>query len=374
MLRFRARLAVVAAAALALGSLSAGAQATAAASLYAPWWHGYDCDSAHWNSVAASLGWNVTLNPSHPLGASYRGIEVCGPRPGWDKQGTMYAPNVAWGKSGWAEYEWQCVELAQRFMAQIYGTTVYGANGWNVVTNYKTAYGGSLTKFTNPTVGKVPRPGDIIQFGTTSPGHTVVVASTTVDASGNGTLTVMSQNDGGSSTGWRTLTVSAWKVGPIGTQPATMWLHQNVITFSELPLGTIVSTQYKGQGIVFSRYGYSTGSPYNGTDQTSPTSPILSGTPAYHGGIKGTFVVAGTTTPTTVGSVQLDVGHITAANTIRITFFNATGGIIKSVLISSTGVYRASAVGAIASFVVYEATAGVGTLTIDNVVSAPNYT
>lgn len=375
MLRLHARLAVIAAAVLALGGLSVGAMpADAATYAYAPWWHGYNCDSAHWNSVAASLGWNVTLNPSHPLGASFRGIEVCGPRPSWDKQGTLYAPSVTWARSGWAEYEWQCVELAQRFMAQVYGTTAYGANGWNVVTNYKTAYGGGLTKIPNGTVGKAPQPSDIIQFGTTAPGHTVVVASTTVDASGNGSLTVMSQNDSGSTTGWRTITVSAWKVAGVGTQPATSWLHQNVITFSNLAAGTVVTTQYKGQGVVFGKYGNATGNPYVVSDTTSTSTPVLSGTPAYKGGVKATFVSPGTTTPTTVGTVLLDVGHLTAANTIRVTFFNSTGGIVKSVLIGSTGVYRASATGAIASFVVYEVTSGVGTFSVDNVVSAPNYT
>ena len=370
-----ARLGIVAALLVLAGGLSIGASSAEAVTYAnAAWWSGSTCDATHWNSVAKSLGWNVTTNPSHPLGAVYRGVPVCGPRPSWDRQGTLYAPNVKWSRSGWAEYEWQCIELAMRFMGQIDGVSAYSANGWSVVTNYRTAYGGGLTKYVNPTVGRSPQPGDIIAFGTTSPGHTVVVAANAVNSSGNGTLTVMSQNDAGSTTGWRTLTVAAWRVGAIGTQPATAWLHQNIITFGELALGTTVTTQYKYQGIVFGRAGYSTGYPYNGTDQTSPTSPILSGRPVFRGGIRGTFVKPGTTTPTTVGTVLLDVGHLTSANTIRITFFSATGATIKSVLIATTGVYRASAVGAIAGFTVTEVTAGVGTFSIDNVVSAPNYT
>lgn len=377
MLRFRARLALVAAALLVCGSLSLGAQAASAATYaYAPWWNGYACDSAHWNSVVKSMGWNVTLNPAHPLGASYRGVQACGPRPTWDKQGTLHAPDVAWTRSGWGEYEWECVELAQRFMGQIYGVSAYGANGWSVVTNYKTAYGGGLTKITNPTPGKSPQPGDIISFGTTSPGHAVVVTANAVDSSGNGTITVMSQNDGGSTNGYRTLTVSAWKVAGLGGLPATRWLHQNVSTFSELPLGTVVASQYKGRGIVFAGYNLF-GKPVNPsitTDTTSASSPVLGGSPAFHGGIKGAFVTPGTTTPTTVGTVRLDIGHLTAANTIRVTFFNSTGGTIKSVLISSTGLYKVLAVGAISSFAVFEVRSGVGTFSLDNVASGPNYT
>jgi hypothetical protein len=376
MLRLHPRLALTAAALLVSFSVSIGAPATAAAATYAAWWKGSDCDASHWNAIAASKGWNVTANPAHPLGASYRGVEACGPRPTWDKQGTTHAPDVGWSRSGWVEYEWECVELAMRFMGQVYGTTAYGANGWSVVSNYKTAYGGSLTKIANGTTGKSPQPGDIVSFGTTSPGHVVVVAVNAVNANGNGTITVMSQNDSGTTTGWRTVTVSAWKVAAIGGQPATRWLHQNIVTFSGLALGTVVSTQYKGQGVVFAGYnpGGTAVNPSIVSDTTSPTSPVLTGSPAFHGGVRVTFVVPGSTTHTTVGRVSLDVGHLTAANTIRVTFLDASGGTVKSVLIPSTGAYRASATGVIASVVVSEVMKGVGTFSVDNVVSAPNYT
>jgi hypothetical protein len=375
MLRCHARLAVVAAALLASASLSIGADSASAATyLYAPWWNGSACDGAHWNSVATSKGWDVTANPAHPRGASYRGVQACGPQPGWDRQGTLRAPDVGWTRSGWGELEWECVELAQRFMGQIYGVAAYGANGYSVVSNYKTAYGGSLTKITNPSTGKSPQPGDVISFGTTSPGHVAVVTANTVDSSGNGTITVMSQNDG-STNGYRTLTVTAWKVGAFGGRPATRWLHQNVITFGELPAGTIVTSQFQGAGILFAGYNLfgSPAKPRIRTDTSSATSPVLTGSPAFKGGIKGRFVKPGTTTSTTVGTVLLDIGHVTAANTIRVTFFDSSGGTIKSVLISKTGLYRASATGAIASFAIFEVSDGVGTFFLDNVVSGPKY-
>ena len=85
------------------------------------------------------------------MGAVYLGVPVCGPRPWVDG-----SPNVLWGRAGWGEAEWQCVELAQRFMAQVYGTRAYQANGSQVVKNYSTSYGGNLVKISNGTVGQRP--------------------------------------------------------------------------------------------------------------------------------------------------------------------------------------------------------------------------
>jgi hypothetical protein len=371
--RFHPRLVALATALLLSGALGLAARPAAADSYnFAPWWNGHECDSVHWNKVAASLGWDVTASPARPLGASYLGIQACGPRPSWDKQGTMTAPNVRWKRSGWGENEWQCVELAMRFMAQIYGTQAYSANGWNVVSNYRTAYGGNLTKISNGAVGRSPQPGDIISFGTVSPGHVSVVTANAVDADGNGTITVMSQNDKGSTNGYRTLKVTAWKVAAFGWDATTKWLHRNVVTFSENPLGTVVTSQYQAQGIVFKGY-HTTALPYIRADAKTTTAPVLSGSPKFHAGIKGRFVTPGTTTATTVGSVSLDVGHVTSANTIRVTFFDSSGGTIKSVLLSSVGTQRVSATGKIASFAVFEVTAGVGAFSIDNVVMAPSY-
>src|SRR5207245_1832902 len=148
---------------------------------------------------------------AHALGASYLGVEVCGPRASGDG-----APDVQWTKSGWGEYEWECPELAMRFMALAYGVSAYNANGNNVVRNYSTSDGGSLVKIPNGTSGKAPVPGDVISFDNANDpaGHVVVVTSSSVDSSGNGTIRVMTQND--TSDGWRTLSVSSWRVAPFG--------------------------------------------------------------------------------------------------------------------------------------------------------------
>jgi hypothetical protein len=176
------------------------------------WWSG-SCDSGNY------LG-------AHALGASYRGVDVCGPRPGADA-----ATNrpVQFFSGAWGELEWQCVELSMRYMYLAYGVHPYGANGKDVVDNYTTASGGNLVRIANGTVGTAPAPGDVISFGatTTSPlGHTGVVESANVDDTGTGTIRILSQND--TVDGWRTISVKSWWVdgpGSGGFGAVGGWLH-----------------------------------------------------------------------------------------------------------------------------------------------------
>jgi hypothetical protein len=181
------------------------------------WWNG-TCDANHWNSAAASAGWHGA--GAHALGASYLGVAVCGPRPSVDG-----APDVRWTKSGWGEYEWECPELTMRFMALAYGVSAYSANGNTVVRNYSTSDGGGLVKVNNGTAGKPPLPGDIVSFdnSTDPPGHAGVIASSSVDSSGNGSVRMMSQND--TPDGWRTLAVSNWHLASFGHFVPYGWLH-----------------------------------------------------------------------------------------------------------------------------------------------------
>ena len=202
---------------LGAGLIVATTPQTAVADVDAPsWWTG-DCNAATWNAIAGSLGW--TGAGAHRLGASYLGVPVCGPRPGADG-----APNVAWAKPGWGELEWQCPELAFRFMAQFYGVSAYGANGGDVVRNYTSSAGGGLVKIANGTVGMPLLPGDVISFDNAgAAGHVGVVASSTVDEFGSGSITMLSQND--TSDGWRTIAVTGWHVQSFGSYVPYAWLH-----------------------------------------------------------------------------------------------------------------------------------------------------
>jgi hypothetical protein len=196
------------------------------------WWVG-DCDTTRWGPLAKKAGWTGVA--SHRLGAAYLGVPVCGPRPWVDG-----SPNVQWGRAGWGEAEWQCVEVAQRFMAQVYGTVAYGANGSQVVNNYRTSYGGSLVRITNGTVGKAPQPGDIVSFTTPNNpyGHVVVIATSSVDGNGNGSVTALSQND--TANGWRTFAVAGWKMAGFGSLTPYAWLHDPAGRGNPLADGTYV--------------------------------------------------------------------------------------------------------------------------------------
>ncbi len=212
---------------------TAAASTPTATNVGAPsWWVG-DCDATRWGPIATRLGW--TGVGSHRLGASYLGVPVCGPRPWVDG-----SPNVQWGRAGWGEAEWQCVEVAQRFMAQVYGTVAYGANGSGVVSNYRASYGGGLVRINNGTVGKAPQPGDIVSFTTPKNpyGHVVVVTASTVDGKGDGTVTTLSQND--TATGWRTFAVTGWTMAGFGSLTPYAWLHDPAGRGNPLADGTYV--------------------------------------------------------------------------------------------------------------------------------------
>jgi hypothetical protein len=131
---------------------------------------------AWWSGVC-----DVGNNPgSNALAASYNGVQACGPGP--EQGGADH--EVQFYKGAWGEYEWECVELAMRYMYLIYGIAPYSANGNTVVSNYS---GSVLTKVQNDT-GSVPTPGDILSFAANSfghgtTGHTAVVTgvNTTTD-------------------------------------------------------------------------------------------------------------------------------------------------------------------------------------------------
>jgi hypothetical protein len=88
------------------------------------------------------------------------------------------------------------------------------------VLNYK---GTVMDKVANGTVNVVPVPGDVLSYCSyCAVGHTTVVISSAVGNTGNGTITVMEQNN--TQKGQSTLKVTAWVVaGNAG--PVIGWLH-----------------------------------------------------------------------------------------------------------------------------------------------------
>jgi hypothetical protein len=150
------------------------------------------------------------------LGAAFNGAPACGPRPIAGGRDVL----VRFFPGAWGEFEWECVELTMRFMYLTYGIAPYPANGSQVVWNYP---GSALVKIANPSPGVAPVPGDVLSYGSTSTfGHSSIVASAQVDGAGNGSLTVVEQNN--SATGSGRLTVHSWQVTG-GPYTITGWLH-----------------------------------------------------------------------------------------------------------------------------------------------------
>ncbi len=171
------------------------------------WWRG-DCDIDFFRQQ--------TGVDSYPLGAEYRGLKACGPRPWADGGPQTY---VDFG-AGPRQIEWQCPELTKRFLYLAYGIPPYLAHGSQVVWNYS---GDLLEKVPNCAAGRAPQPNDVLSYGSTSTyGHTSVVIVSDVDSGGNGRIWVIEQNN--SPTGLNSLAVNNWCVEPTNTE-VSGWLH-----------------------------------------------------------------------------------------------------------------------------------------------------
>lgn len=195
------------------------------------WWSG-DCDTTNYSKGSKGIA-------AYRLGAVYRGAPACGPRPYYDSGPDVL---VRFFSGAWGEYEWECVEYAMRFLYLAYGIGPYGANGSQVVWNYS---GSLLTKIANGMAGLAPHPDDVLSYGATSSyGHTSVVSASNVNASGNGTITVIEENAAAS--GSATLNVTNWTVnGDAGA--VSGWLTAN-----PPPLTLTVGKKGTGSGTVSS--------------------------------------------------------------------------------------------------------------------------
>ena len=139
-----------------------------------PWWDGTVCDA--------------TRNPSHTVRALWYGLAACGPNT--DVASPAY---VAPGHARWSsELEWECVELSKRYLWLRYAIPNMPGDGYDTV-DAEAPVAPMLVKY-SPDGVHVPQAGDVVSFGTESPGHTAVVIGATVDASGNGSYTTINEN------------------------------------------------------------------------------------------------------------------------------------------------------------------------------------
>jgi hypothetical protein len=177
------------------------------------WWSG-ECNDA--NFFAA------TGVHSERLGDPYDGLVACGP--------LNYERPVNFFSGARTQYEFQCAELAKRYLYLKYNIAPYQAHGKDVVNNMPAQYiGTTFERIWNGTPNKAPRAGDVISLGaTTTYGHVVIVTAANVDASGNGQVWIIEQN--WSQNGHRSLPVANWRVG--GSMSVTNWLHDITVTTS----------------------------------------------------------------------------------------------------------------------------------------------
>ena len=173
----------------------------------------YALPSPSWWRGACDVG---RYSGAYPLGSSYRNVSACGPLPGLGYPDVL----VYFYPGAFPALEWECVELVLRFMYLAYGVDPYPANGNRIVSNYS---GSEMEKVSNSIPGKAPVPGDVISYCPyCSYGHASIVISSSVNGSGNGSITVMEQN--WSWGGQTVLPVSNWTViGDAGWVYG--WLH-----------------------------------------------------------------------------------------------------------------------------------------------------
>ncbi|MEP4146807.1 MAG: DUF6531 domain-containing protein [Halioglobus sp.] len=136
------------------------------------------------------------------------------------------------------------------------------------------------------------------------------------------------------------------------------------ITFSELPLETSISDQYRDRGIVLGG-----SAPTTTADVASSTPPVLAGMPLFEGDITGRFVVPGTDQPATVYQFTWDIGHFDAVESVQMDFFGPQGQLLYSYKNHDEGSFRYVARGGnigIASWRMYVVTTEPAGFGIDN--------
>jgi len=181
------------------------------------WWNGDVCDLTYYNSQTG-------IN-SEALGDSFNGLTPCGPRPFIYTYPSVFNPGpiVQFFPGAWGEYEWQCVELAMRYLYLKHSVNPYSANGKDVVNNFPSGQYPGFEKIRNGTSNKAPQPGDVISFsGFTSVGHVAVVTVSDVNSNGDGYIKVIEQNS--SISGHKVIVVDDWKVKDYIS--AVNWLHK----------------------------------------------------------------------------------------------------------------------------------------------------
>ena len=203
-----------------------------------PWWWTFS-DSSHKHCDSGHYGNSYTLK------STWNGLEACGPATTTTE--TFPPSNI---QNQATEQEWQCTELAARYLFIAYGAPPIAADGNQIVDNYTSTYGDLFTKVANNGTNHV-KVGDVLSYYSPDDHTAIVIDTSNVNGStGNGTITVLQQNTADTN-GQSTQTVSGWVikhgVDDGGTTDTVQyWLTpNNTRSWSDVsPSGTTYDTIY----------------------------------------------------------------------------------------------------------------------------------
>lgn len=164
-------------------------------------------------------------------------VPACGPIPDDGGPASFVSPYPG----ALATPGYQCVEFSERYLYYRYGVTMdIPTNGDQVAAHYAARYPGLFMIVPNGSPHRAPAAGDVLSmstdpgFDSASGGHTAVVQASSVNAAGDGTITIVEENAAPS--GVEVLPVRHWHVAYHGF-PYVEWLTTTglVITTPTLP-------------------------------------------------------------------------------------------------------------------------------------------
>lgn len=220
------------------------------------WWSGAagtnDCNSSYYNA-------NNGNGPDAVLFTTWRGIQVCGPRP---QQGGVdvaeQIPNADYISNPpppgyyYTAQMFECTELATRYLRIAFGLKgIAVGGGGNFANAYATEYPGTFQHFYNGIDSVMVQEGDVVSFTSNDPnGHVAIASQVTIDSPGNGTITFINQNGSPaeSPAGTFQLTVSGYTINDNGVFYPTDWVHPIWNDTSPAPTVSVVINDSTASG------------------------------------------------------------------------------------------------------------------------------
>lgn len=130
------------------------------------------------------------------------------------------------------------------------------------------------------------------------------------------------------------------------------------ITFDEYPVGTSISNQYLGSGVWFSNWD-TPNFPVIAADAANPTSPVLSGSPAFSGGFWMGFV-------TPQNHVSFDSGYWNSIGSGFVRVQDASQNVLADLTNPAKGIYTFDLYYADIKYITFSPGADSGGAAIDN--------